>query len=231
MSDRWVDRLSEFLDGQLSPRESVELEWHLESCLVCRRTLAELREVKARAQQLDDEPPTRDLWPSIAARLEQAPQVDLTSLQVIDLKSPRPVRRAWRVSLTLPQLAAAAVVLMLLTGSAVWLVLSRTDTGPALASGPEVVRPVSSAGQPADDYASAIQSLEQALQQQRARLDPVTVAILEENLRQIDTAITEAQAALRTDPGSLYLNQHLENTMKKKIQLLRRATRLPGARS
>ena len=33
MNDRWADRLSEFLDGQLSAREGVELEWHLESCL------------------------------------------------------------------------------------------------------------------------------------------------------------------------------------------------------
>ena len=81
------------------------------------------------------------------------------------------------------------------------------------------------------EYTAAVQSLESALEQQRDQLDPVTVAIVEENLRTIDAAITEARAALAQDPGNLYLNQHLENTVKKKIQLLRRATALRGARS
>ena len=76
-------------------------------------------------------------------------------------------------------------------------------------------------------YSEALRSLEQDLAAGRDKLDPVTVAILEENLRAIDSAITEARGALARDPGNLYLNQHLESTMKKKIQLLRTATARP----
>ena len=131
--------------------------------------------MKSRAQSLPDLEPPSDLWPALAARLKSAPQVDMSSLQVIDLKSQRAGRRPWRVSLTVPQLAAAAIVLMVLSGSVVWLALGRTaGAGPALAGEPAVVRPVSSAPGQANDYTSAVESLEQALQLQRDRLDPVT---------------------------------------------------------
>ncbi|MGH7470993.1 MAG: anti-sigma factor family protein [Longimicrobiales bacterium] len=231
MQDRWIDRLSEFLDGQLTEREAVELEWHLQSCLECRRTLAELRKVVERARALPEREPVNELWPAIAARLESSPRVDLASLKVIDLRTQRASRSVRRISFTMPQLAAASLALMLLSGTIVWFALGRSAGLGADSPAPGTpVRQVSDAGQP-EDYAAAMKSLETALRQQRNQLDPVTIAILEENLRTIDAAITEARAALARDPGNLYLNQHLENTMKKRIQLLRRATGLRGARS
>jgi anti-sigma factor RsiW len=231
MQDRWINRLSEFLDGQLTEREAVELEWHLQSCLECRRTLAELREVVNQARALPDLEPAHELWPAIAARLANSPQVDLGSLKVIDLRTRREPRTARRIALTVPQLAAASLALMLFSATLVWFVLRHGPGVQTAATAPSApVRLTSAAEQPAD-YAAAMRSLETALQQQRDQLDPVTVAILEENLRTIDAAITEARAALERDPGNLYLNKHLESTMKKRIQLLRRATGLRGASS
>ncbi len=227
--DRWKDRLSEYLDGQLSEREQAELEWHLQSCLECRRTLGELREVNARARTLADVEPSTDLWPAIAARLATSAQIDLTSLKVIDLRQRTQTKSARRLTLSLPQLAAASIVLMLFSGGIVWLAMGRVSgSPPSLTVAPSPVTAVSSRSAEPTDYTTAVESLETALRQQRDRLDPVTVAILEENLRAINAAITEARVALERDPSSLYLNQHLENTMKKKIQLLRRATALRG---
>jgi hypothetical protein len=229
MIDRWKDRLSEFLDGGLNKREAVELEWHLQSCLDCRRTLDELREVVARARTLPNAEPAADLWPALAERLSAAPQLDLASLKVIELPARTAPKQPRRFTFTVSQLAAAASVLMLLTASIVWLVLgSNTPSPGAVAATDSQARLVSDV---ANDYAAAVQSLETALQQQRSRLDPTTVAVLEQNLRIIDAAIGEASAALRSDPGNVYLNLHLENTMKRKIQLLRRATGLRSARS
>ena len=70
MTDRWNDRLSDYLDGHLDAREAHELEAHLAECRECPAALATLREVRARAASLAPLPPGRDLWPAIAARLE-----------------------------------------------------------------------------------------------------------------------------------------------------------------
>ncbi|MEX2280886.1 MAG: zf-HC2 domain-containing protein [Gemmatimonadota bacterium] len=225
------ERLSAYLDGELRAAEAEELERHIEECFDCRRVLAELREVRARSGALPDLLPASDLWSGIATRIESMPQADLSSLQVIDLRTRRASRLSKRIAITLPQLAAASIVLMLLSGSAVWFALKGSQPAAvALDYTGQSVRMVSMGPDQVTDYTSAVRALENALRQQRDRLDPVTVAILEENIRAIDTAITEAEAALERDPGSLYLNQHLDNTMKQKIQLLRRATGLPNSR-
>ena len=246
MMDQWTDRLSEYLDGDLPALETRELEQHLEGCFECRRVLGELRAVVQRASALPDAEPDTELWSGIAARLGTAP-VQLNDLNVIDLRArqrdmgsgmwdlepksqiPNPKSQR-RITFSLPQLAAAAIALMVLSGSLVWVVLGRS-AAPVVASAPAPAagtRTVSNTPESLQQYAGAVAQLESVLRSNRDKLDPVTVAILEENLKSIDAAITEARGALERDPGNLYLNQHLENTMKKKIQLLRRANTLRG---
>ena len=60
MNDRWTDRLSEYLDGELGAADSTALEAHLPTCTDCRATLEQLRRVVAQAQGLEDRPPTGD---------------------------------------------------------------------------------------------------------------------------------------------------------------------------
>ena len=119
------ERLSEFVDGGLAPREQAEIETHLEACDDCREVVDDLRLLVARASALEDLEPAADLWPGIAHRLEE-----------------RPARwfgwtRTWgsRVAFTVPQLAAAAAVLVFLSGGSVWL-LMRGAPGPAPAGTP-----------------------------------------------------------------------------------------------
>jgi hypothetical protein len=193
--------------------------------------LSELREVVARAGSLEDREPEADLWPAIAAQIGARP-AQTSDLKVIDLGAHRVTKRSRKITFSIPQLAAACIALILLSGSFVWFALGgRTPVSIPIAQAPanSGVVPVMDSPASLTEYAEAVRSLELALKQLRDRLDPVTVAVLEENLRAIDNAITEARVALERDPNSLYLNQHLENTMKKKIQLLRRAAALEGA--
>jgi hypothetical protein len=76
-----------------------------------------------------------------------------------------------------------------------------------------------------------VRDLEKEVQQGRGRLDTTTVRVLEQNLRIIDAAILECRRALAADPASQYLNDHLAETMQRKLDLLRRAARLAAART
>jgi hypothetical protein len=227
VSDTWTERLSEYIDGTLDEGERVALEAHLASCAACAATLDELRRVVGRARALDDRPPATDLWPGIATAIGLAPG----ALPVTSLERPRARRR---LSFTVPELAAAAIALAVLSGGAAWLslrggkpapVASTVTQGPA----PMLVNAVSSGTDPR--YAAAVADLERALAQGRGRLDTATVRVIEKNLSIIDRAIREAQSALAADPGNAYLNLHLAEQMRRKLELLRTANALAAARS
>ena len=66
------------------------------------------------------------------------------------------------------------------------------------------------------------------LRDQRDRLDPRTVVVIERNLAVIDDAIRQAQEALDADPANTFLNSHLADARRRKIELLRRATSIAG---
>jgi hypothetical protein len=71
-----------------------------------------------------------------------------------------------------------------------------------------------------------VADLERVLAEGRGKLDSTTVKIIEKNLAAIDRAIAEAQRALDADSGNLYLNTHLAETMRRKLDLLRQAAAL-----
>ena len=69
MNDLWTNRLSEYIDGELDNTEREALEAHLATCGQCYATLADLRQVVARAKTLEDREPAKDLWAGIRAGL------------------------------------------------------------------------------------------------------------------------------------------------------------------
>lgn len=227
MKDQWTDRLSEYLDGELGAAERTALESHLAGCAACATTLDELKRVVARARALDDRPPAADLWPTIAEQVG----VSSGAHRVVSLAAHRERRR---LSFTIPQLAAAAIALAALSATAARL----ASRAPQLTPQPDRVArdstPVmrnAATSEVSPRYAAAVADLERALDQRRGRLDTTTVRIIEKNLAVIDRAIRDARSALAADPGNAYLNLHLAEQMRRKLDLLRRASVLAGAQS
>ena len=225
MTDLWMPRLSEYLDGDLPDDQRLALERHVEGCPGCATALDELRRVVAGARSLEDREPATDLWSGIARRITAAPGAD-----VVDMAERR--RGAGRFLVSLPQLAAAAVVLMALTGGTTWLVLAglRGPTTVGRTDAPVSSRNVLSSAS-ARGYDAAVADLERTLERERGQLDTATVRVIEHNLRVIDQAIAQARQALATDPSSVYLNGHLADAMRRKLELLRRATAIAGVAS
>ena len=59
------------------------------------------------------------------------------------------------------------------------------------------------------------------MDERRRDLDPVTIAVVQKNLRLIDRAIAESKAALANDPASVFLNDRLTHAYETKLQVMR----------
>lgn len=169
-----------------------------------------------------EEMPARDLWSGIQSRLATQAQPVVAT------------QRFFTVTIT--QMAVAASMLIAVTAAATWFVAHP----PAVSSKEAVIQAY---GLPEDDnggaiqpanfadaqYNAAVSDLERILIEERDRLDPRTVVIIERNLKAIDAAINEARMALNDDPANPYLNSHLADARRRKLDLLRHATSLASA--
>ena len=230
MNDQWIDRLSEYLDGELTAEDVRDLEAHLAECQECSETLEQLRNVVERASSLTDRPPVSDLWMGIEGRIGAAP----ASEDVAELDEYRERKRSGlgerRFTFSVPQLAAASVALMVLSGGTAWLATHTVgpEQGPVAVEVPTQDVP-GGANFVSTPYDAAVAELDRVLLESRDQLDTATVRVIEENLRIIDRAIAQAQRALAQDPGSTYLHEHLAVTMRQKLEFLRQAAQMAGA--
>jgi hypothetical protein len=226
-TDPWLDRLSEYVDGDLDASTRDALEAHLATCAECRSARDALVRVVARARRVRDRAPATDLWTPIEAAIAAQRDVRL------------PVDGRRRVfTFSAARLAAAAAAVAIVAGGVTWTIASTRGPSPTVVSrAPDSVHvaPLApSAAAPAlaiASYRDAAADLERAFEAGRATLRPETMRVIEENLRAIDVAIAQADSALRRDPGSAYLNQYLAATMQRKLKLLRRAVEITTARS
>jgi len=77
-------------------------------------------------------------------------------------------------------------------------------------------------------YDREIDKLRHIVKTRRSQLDPKTVTVLEQSIAVIDSAIAQSRAALKADPASGYLAKELNQSLEKKVELLRTAAMLPA---
>jgi anti-sigma factor RsiW len=198
--------LEDYHAGALPDDEAARLEQHLLSCEACRAEFRFQRSLRLEAAALPrGVRPASNLWPGIQHRLTSRP-ASLTN------RAPAPWwHNRW--------LLAAAAVLLVIVASSVTAIVLRPRVSPP--------RTASTAGQFATTeaaYREAANDLAAALERRRANLAPEQVAVIERNLKIIDDAIRESEAALAEHPGNQRIMELLWGSYEKKIDLLQRAS-------
>lgn len=215
----WTERLSGYLDGELTGREQQDLEAHLETCATCRQALTGLRAIIAAAPAYQGEAPAVDLWPGIAAQIKESRTVGF----------PSPARTGLRWGW--PARMAAAIGLMAIGAGGAWWALGTpgVDSRPEVATTRATVRDPNLMVLAGQAYHAAVADFQRTLDQGRDRLAPETVATIERSLTIIDQAIAEAEAALAADPASPDLPNWIAANQRRKLDLLRRAAQAVAA--
>jgi len=218
-----TERMHDLVDGLVPDAEREPLETHLRACASCRDEVAKLRELVGALGALPGAAAVPDgLWAGIEARIEGTSPGAASGATVLPFPGATDARR--RVSLTLPQLAAAAVVVAVVSAGVMWGALSGRGAASTQAAGAggdpgSTARMVASGG----GYYEALAQLEALVEQGRASLAPETLATLERSLATVDSAIAEVQQALRNDPNSELLARMLANHQGAKLRVLRHA--------
>lgn len=230
------DDLNDFVDRRLGELSEQAVREHLERCPRCSAEHLRLLDVLSAARNAPRSVfPSDDLWPSLkeqlAARKTLVLPTDSGSEQSSVAGHNRPTRR-WTSA---PYLAAAAILLVVLSSGITALVLRggagtdrlAVDTAQATPgkSGAPVVLPAGFQ-QTELEYNRTIRDLQSAVDAQRGRLSPETVQTVERSLAVVDSAIAEARGALLADPNNRVLVDLLSASYQRKLDLLRRTSEL-----
>jgi len=207
------ERLNDYVDRLVPAGEREELEAHLERCAACRREVEAIRSLLASAAALPGaiDPPS-DLWDDVADRTIRRRSAIRSALW--DARYP---------------LAAAALLLVMLSAGGTLLLMDGRGDGPAAVATTEA-----SVGQVAltgayeveREYGAAVEELYRVFLARRDELDPETVTVVEESLEIIDLAIRTARQALEMDPANERIPHLLASTYRQKIDVLERTLRL-----
>lgn len=224
MQNRWMDRVSDYVDGDMDLAERELFEGRMQEDPELRRAVEEVQDLVTRAASLGPIEPPEDLWDGIEARITGTAE----PARLPRSPSPRP---HWARRLAL---VAAGIAVMVVSGSAGWWLHDFGAPAPQQFAGIEEPHPTAPVPDAlAANYADQeerlgenISDLEAVLFEYGDRLDPDTREAIAENLRIIDEAIADAHRALQEDPNSDFLHAHITHSMERKVRLLEDAARL-----
>jgi hypothetical protein len=221
MSEHMLDQLSDYLDDELDSVAGAAVARHLAECQACAETLEQLRAVRTWAPGYSGLPTSRDLWPQVKRGIGTRARTTLP----------------WhgrRVTIGMPLLLAASVILVLLSATVVTLM--RRGPADTVDSTSVVIRKhgkwdYQKAGLTDQQYDTAVAQMEQLLATRDSVLEPGTLQVIRQSLMKIDKAIDDARQAIARDSNNAFLRASIAANMRRKLDLLRTAAQAVTAKS
>jgi len=217
MSEHMLDQLSDYLDDELDSLASAAVARHLAECQACADTLEQLRAVRTWAPAYTGLPTAGDLWPQVKHGIEPPAKTTLP----------------WhgrRVTIGVPLLLAASVILVLLSATVVMLMGRGTASNHAIVEPDHGWNPIV-ASTTDRQYDAAVAQLETLLAANDSLLEPGTLQVIRQSLMKIDKAIDDAQLAIARDSNNSYLQASIAANRQRKLALLRTAAQAVTAKS
>jgi hypothetical protein len=202
--------INDHVDHLLEREQVQKLEGHLQKCPRCRDLLAEMMSVVNEAKQLEIIPPSEDLWPAIRNKIEgknRKAVIRLPEKRPFFGFSLYPARLAYAVS----TLLAAIILVSLFYYGLPFIRNGKNDLSKNELDNFKVAE---------QQYQAAIEALDKAISDQKAKLSPELAAVFKTNLEIIDDSIRACRAAMGKRRENRVANAHLLICYRKKMELL-----------
>ena len=207
-------------DGTLDAADRPRVDAHLGVCRDCAADVARLTTLMMRIDESRRAPATQTpeldgMWGEIRREIEGA--------KVVAIDPVEPAARLWRLRVDPWVIGVAASVAAITAITVVQIVppvvRSAATSAASSVSADTVFRF-------ADDsiatYREEADRLLDDLQLQRARLAPATQAAIDDDLKTVDLAIAELQAAVARDPRNPSLRAMLASSYRQKVDVLKK---------
>ncbi len=230
---RFEELLPDYLEGELDAAAASAAERGARACPRCAALLSDLGTIRSAAAALPVLYPQHDLWEGISDRI--APEVIPIGEGAASARDPARAASAPRRYAQPAWLAAAAMILVIVTATITWFAAGGSQPDGTVAQGPPGTG-ITTAGSfvveaVEEPYRDQIAMLRTLVAGRRTDLDSATVAVIEHNLAIIEEAIADSRAALARDTTSRFLRGQLNDALEQKVELLRIAALLPPSRT
>jgi len=221
-----TERVSEWLDGDISEREAAGVRAHVASCPACADLVSELRGQGDALRELGRPEPPATLWSTIEG--------------VMDGEDARAERRRWSwpswLAGALGGAVTAAIAVWLVVGGrggtaggsgalvgsgrAVGVVATEVAGASGTGSDPLLIEAERELERAAASYAKAAGRLRVILDREQALWDPARRARVAERLARLDDAIVHSRAVADRDPGDGTSAEMLFSAYRRQIDFL-----------
>jgi hypothetical protein len=221
--DTCQDLIHDLIDGSITQRDEFTLNTHLRECLNCesvRQDLASIVDFSRTQRGIYEAPPNEQaLW----LRIRNTIEAELPSRVNTNTEGPsflsRWLGRSWELSL--PQLAASAVAIVLLVSLATVVGLRRWGGygTPTIVAGTQA-----EATDLSDRFFQRRQVIDywnQRVELNKARWSPEMRETFERNLKVIDQAVADSMNELKRNPHDEVSEQMLNESLNDKLALLK----------
>jgi hypothetical protein len=222
MDCKFTERsLSEYLEGELPAQQVLELEGHLNACDSCRQQLNECQRILSACRALPDYEARQELWARIKPRIHELDK-EAIALPAGSLRQLRDPLVALLDRLVFYRRVAYASIGVALLSFSVWIGQFLYQPGYGLELDSEPMELAALEVRKAEiHYKNAIESLTQVLEDSKGNWSADVRAVVEQNLRTIDTSIADCRSAIRKEPGNLEAQTYLLAAYRKKFELLK----------
>ena len=226
--DQCQELIQDLVDGSISQRDELILNTHLNECLDCDSVRQDLTSIVSYCQmhrgEYEAPPNTQALWLRIRNVVEAENGARAAAAAKANSRQPsflsRLMGHTWELSL--PQLAASAVALVLVVSLVTVVGLRRLSGTEGFAATAEVeVKGAYSVNERVWQRQQAINYWNQRVELNRARWSPKMRDTFDRNMKVIDDAVANSMNELNRNPHDEVSEQMLNAAFTEKLDLLK----------